>query len=157
MLEEARTFKALDEACAKSRLQVADVPPAAENTFKSWLSCPECGSRLLMAMGTAFQDAKFRCQACGAETDSVRTMEASLEEEHAGATYEAAKDGVEPPVATCPNCLSETFLVHERVCAVCGEGLPHERCNLCGTNLSVEEQDFDGLCSWCSNRLSKDD
>ncbi|WP_242344105.1 hypothetical protein [Anaeromyxobacter terrae] len=157
MLAQAETFKALEDECRKSIDRVIGVPDEAQETLRVWRCCPECSSELIQAIGTEYADLAFVCRACGARSELPGVLEKALEGEYAGDAYEAAKDGDEPPLAVCPNCCSETFVVASDVCLVCGEGRSYENCNLCGNSLSVEEQDFDGLCSYCHHRMTKDD
>lgn len=157
MLEETETYTALEKKCKESQKTVFDVPPFASATFEEWLSCPACRSELLRVAGSSYADASFTCVACGATSDISSVMETALENEYAGAAYTAAKEGCENPIATCPTCNAEAFVVGDDICYVCGEGRPYKRCPRCGNGILVDEQDFNGLCGYCHHVMSKDD
>ena len=96
------------------------------------------------------------CLACGKRSEIADVLPAALERTHAGAAYQAMKDGEEHPIGTCPTCSAEAFSREEDMCLVCGEGRSFTACGRCEAELSLDEQDT-GLCSYCQHMTDKDE
>lgn len=157
MLQEAETFSELAKACRSSRSAILGLPMYAAPTLEEWTCCPTCSSELMKASGPSYAETTFTCQACGESFELAGAVEAALENEYTGSAYEAAKQGCREPVGVCPTCTADAFVLESDVCYVCGEGRPYKRCHRCGSGLSIDEQDSNGLCGYCSHVMSKDD
>jgi hypothetical protein len=154
MLDEAETFKAVEDRCRASLRALRDVPDAAGEAL-DYLECSECGSSLLEAApGASYFETTFTCRACGTETDVFAAIPLALSALHAGEAYDLVKDGGEPSIGTCPVCSS--FHIDDDICLACGESRQHTECDRCGADLGLDEQET-GMCSWCDHMTSKDD
>ena len=71
--------------------------------------------------------------------------------------HEAKKDGVDGPLDTCPECSQLAYFNEDERCLCCGYEREYQECNICGQELTLDEQDFDGMCSLHAHALSKDD
>jgi uncharacterized protein YbaR (Trm112 family) len=117
------------------------------------LCCPACGSTLLAQRdpkNTVQQDAEFLCRSCGAAHSSEQVIGNAIGQILYADFYIAMTDGGEDPVVECGNCLADTFIVEEGLCAACGDSLPIYHCGEC--EVEVSEADFerhDGRCIPC--------
>ncbi len=156
MLDEAETFKEVEDRCRQSVAALVNVPSAGDAVL-DYLECPRCGSSLIeAAANTSYFDATFTCRACGVGTDLSEAIPRALAALYAGEAYDVAKDGGEPSIGTCPVCNAEAFHVEDDVCLVCGESRQYTECERCEANLSLDEQET-GLCSYCQHMADKDE
>lgn len=156
MLDEAETFKGIEDRCRASLLALKNRPDAAESALE-YLECPACGSSLMeAAANTNYFETTFTCRACGAEADLVTAIPLALAALYAGEAYDVVKDGGEGSIGTCPTCDADAFCIEDDVCLVCGEGRQYTECDRCGADLSLDEQDT-GMCSYCDHMAAKDD
>lgn len=160
MLSEAGTFKAMEESCRASRAQLQGIPDAAQPIVRDGLRCISCASTLLRAGDGEFPDCNFTCQSCAAEMSTAEVVGAALEAREGVDFHRLVKDGEPLPVRECPSCNAFAFVLAEDTCFVCGEGRPYERCLRCEERLSLEEQEREGMCSYCDHmwdRAMEDD
>lgn len=124
-------------------------------SVSEYLRCSNCHSELLKPQATGVVDIAeliFKCTSCGATNPFQEIIEAGIDEYLGGEAYIAAKDGDEPPYGRCPYCGLETYLMEPNFCAACFCEHEYKQCSRCGTLLSIEEeQEFNGLCSYCDN------
>lgn len=122
-------------------------------------SCSACGSPLLMPTGTAdtIDSVVLSCRSCGHGMNASEYVPSSLQEHLAHDTYSAMKDGCAPPIAACPNCFTESFVLEEDACALCEYERAHVRCIQCCEEIQLEEQELGGLCGCCHHVATKDD
>jgi len=119
--------------------------------------CPSCDSDLIKVIDDDFEGSdNVVCVHCSDKFD-LASMCCNALDLHLDNGYFVAKDGEEPNLEQCPQCFRETFVVAEDKCPLCGYTREYHRCNICGTELSVEEQRFGGLCSYHDYVMSKDD
>ncbi|AUF96334.1 hypothetical protein CXQ80_11090 [Pseudomonas sp. 02C 26] len=125
--------------------------------MKQWLDackCPECGSTLL-APAQSHLDAgetvesdeeafKAVCVGCGHVELIVPLMMQELEKAH---DYDP-RDGEEPTLEDCDECLRGTFVIHEQRCSWCGAELQYTECKVCEEPLGQDDQFNGGLCSY---------
>lgn len=126
-------------------------------------SCDMCGSKLLKAneedldagltMVNNEEIFKYRCLSCGYTDLIAPLLRAALRHEH---NFDYSR-GEDPTIEQCLECKRETFLIFEQQCPWCEAKLDHERCDMCGTNLTQLDQDNNGLCSYHYNMVSKVD
>lgn len=145
---------------------------ACEKTFEAidWesnvlasvrLLCPGCGSELVAQRdpeNTDRQSADATCRACGMEIPAQELIEHALEQHLELETYEAARDGAESPLNTCPECGVTAYVSgEEEGCVWCGEVLGE--CARCSAPLTPNTVDYDNhnVCDYCGHMMSKDD
>ncbi len=160
MLSEATTFKAIEQSCRGSREQLQGVPAVATTLVLDSLRCTECSSTLVRAGVGEFPDCEFTCQSCAAEMSAAEIVEDALEHREGGKFHRLAKEGEPLPVGECPSCNASAFVLSEDCCFFCGEGRPYDRCLRCEAHLSLEEQELEGMCSYCDHmwhRAMEDD
>ena len=153
MLAEAETYKRLEDRCRRSIDAIADVPPWAADILDA-VDCASCGSELVEAAEESYFNTCFTCAVCGEVSELGCAVEAALGPTKAASDYEAATQGGEPAIGTCPSCGLDTFLIEEDICAGCGDGRHYKECLRCGETLGLDEQDS-GLCSYCDHMHDK--
>jgi hypothetical protein len=124
-------------------------------------TCPSCRSHLVhLTEGSPQEptDLVATCRQCGAEIESGRLFEASLNDYFGAELYAAASDGDIPPLATCRACGFGTYVMSgdDNSCAFCEDGL--KECQICSTELTPfnVSPDSDRMCDYCAHILSKD-
>jgi DNA-directed RNA polymerase subunit RPC12/RpoP len=171
---EKSPLELLGEECWNSLLEVADVYKKEEEecraTFEmvDWkydtlnecireIRCSECGSSLIRTNHTGLYTPSmdFQCTSCGNEFSAEDAIEACVTEHLEADAYIAVKDGGDPPYGTCPTCQRETYVLSEDICLACESSRNYVKCSLCGTSLSLDEQELDGFCGYCSHRMEK--
>jgi hypothetical protein len=126
----------------------------ALNSYK----CSNCNSTLISIRDPREEPEanEFYCRSCNASWDFETIAEAALEDYFAWDNYLTYKEGGDIATICCPECSRKTYIVHEQLCAVCGESMEHE-CQMCGSTIPPEEIDGSGYCGWCQHMMSKDD
>ncbi|MEP0069025.1 hypothetical protein [Pyruvatibacter sp.] len=153
LLSEKAVF---DSARSQSlaSLQKWEVASDALRSSFADFQCYECGSGLVARE----EDDALKCAGCssGLETDKVAAAALAVRFEFD--EYVSLKDGGEEIIATCPECTTETYVVGENACAICGYSLDGQRCAVCGQSLSVDEVMYgdNGLCSYHQHAAGKD-
>ncbi len=117
--------------------------------LRDLVRCGECRSELLHAKAPDYLDGSLWCRACGEETVVASAISDAFGEKWD--IHRMVKDGEDHPIGTCPHCDRETFVIAEDECAHCGEGRLHDVCGRCEASLSLDEQELDGYCSYCSH------
>ena len=126
----------------------------------NYLRCGGCGSELLRPISPPdgdFISMKLHCSACGQDSDYEEIVEEAIAECWGGEIFIAAKDGGDDIIADCHSCGRGAFLLKEGICLACSSEMWHSECAVCGTGLSTDEQDFNGLCGYHYNLGTKDD
>lgn len=121
-------------------------------------ACPRCGSQLIkpLSQGNIFE-MDFICATCGEKTPYEDIVEPAADEHYGAYDHMAIKDGGEPALAECPECYKRTFLLEADMCLACEVTRSYQTCMRCGAGIPLDEQHFDGLCSYCDHMMSKDD
>ena len=77
----------------------------------------------------------------------------------AGDNYEAAKEGGDGPLYTCPECQFDAYVIKDEMneCVLCGFELGN--CRLCEGRLTPDNVAWDDstMCCDCNYRIQKDD
>src|SRR5258708_2437118 len=69
MLNEAETFREIEDRCRQSIDGLTNVPDAATDALAQ-LECAKCGSSLMeAAVGASYFEATFTCRACGSAAE----------------------------------------------------------------------------------------
>jgi hypothetical protein len=159
LLDVATVYTKEQEECEEAKAQI-DWGITGIEQVAQYLRCEHCGSELLKPINPEEEVTaaiNFQCAACG-ETSSFEDIAESAAEECFGAEmYIAMTDGGDPPLVDCFECGKTTFLLEDELCIVCGATPHHRNCAVCGESLSVEEQDYDGLCSYHHWQAMKDE
>jgi hypothetical protein len=92
--------------------------------------------------------------ACGNSADIFPLLEEKLVDFLGGYN---PYDGEESPTRTCPSCDHETFVVADGECYWCDHELEDHECAICEEPLGLDDQYNNGLCGYCSYKMSKDD
>lgn len=161
LLDQAKVFKAEQDACRKSFEAIdweSDTLADAVKEFR----CPNCSASLLRNDNTDAKvptDLHLVCSRCGEEADHEAVIEAAIEEHLAWDAHVAVKDGDDPPLENCPECGRETFIVSENHCANCSFELDERSCGVCGAQVTVDDYRYGtaGLCSYCNYKMNKAD
>jgi len=152
VLADERAYRA-EEAECRAAFDGIDWDSNELTEAAKSLRCTACGSALLKQVNPANTDRdlmKVVCSQCGASHDSEDVIETALQDHFEWEAHVAVKDGGEPPLADCPECGRETYIVSEGCCANCGFELGDRTCAICGEPLSVDDYAIgDGkLCSY---------
>ena len=123
------------------------------------LHCQACGSDLLRPVDPAAEraDLVLACRACGEARDAESFVPAAVAEALGVDAYIAAKEGADPPYATCPECGIDAYVHAEGGCAYCGAVVEDRECARCFAPIAFDELEFAPLCSYCNHIMSKDD
>jgi hypothetical protein len=92
---------------------------------------------------------------CGECVEAYFSFEQCINDLLGIEAYLTAKDGGDSPYEACPECSKDTFIVSEKACIYCHYALEYEKCEMCEVALTLDDQDLDGLCSYCNHRLDK--
>ncbi len=99
---------------------------------------------------------KMQCNSCGEPIDYWPDFfEKCVEELLYTDSYIAATEGGIPPYDSCPECGKNTFIFEEGCCVACDYKPEHEGCARCSNHIGLDEQDLNGLCSYCANLAEK--
>lgn len=156
MLAEAETYKDISDRCQKSIRALVDAPDEVVGALQM-LQCPECGSELMQALGQKYYEAEFACAVCDVRSELHEVIGPALSSAYAGEAYESVKEGGEPPIGVCPTCNVKAFSLAADECLACGEGRPYRNCTRCENDLGLDEQDDEGVCSYCRHVMEKND
>lgn len=66
-------------------------------------------------------------------------------------------DGGPSRILTCIECEQYSYVTDEDVCFWCDYEKTYDECLICHTSLSIDEQEFNGLCSYHAYAAAKDD
>ncbi|MDP3087576.1 MAG: hypothetical protein Q8M99_05220 [Methylotenera sp.] len=119
--------------------------------------CKDCDSLLLMPANPDddLSDIIFECKSCGQASEYDDLIEPATEDCYSTEAYLSMKDGGEPPVHNCYSCHKNTFVTEVNCCIACHEEMQYTECEYCETLLTPEEQELEGLCSYCSYKMGK--
>lgn len=145
----------LQQSC-QSSLTKLNWPKGTKEIFEHF-TCTSCGSDLIMTKeGVYSPDIIIECAACGSIYEYGNIVETFVKSAYDQYDYRAHKDGGEPEISTCPECGLNTYINSLGNCLYCEYKLRYPECETCGTSLSVEEQDFRGLCSYHNHQRDKE-
>ncbi len=162
MLEARDLYAAELRRCQETVKAVAWFSATVE---RAGLRCTECSSGLVEQREPANTDQvtiELTCCGCGEDLDHDAVIVAVVDHALAGEAYVRFKDSFESgPIFDCPNCSNAAYIDTENACAACGESYEWEsECARCYADISMEDAlaGFDnGLCSYCTNLMEKDD
>lgn len=162
-LETWQVFLDVGEVFAAQKQECSDAMKALdwkESELKAMIdsyTCDKCNSELIKPTGESdVREMEFQCLRCGAFADFDDLIEKATIATYDN-SYFAIKDGEYPNLAECPHCSKQTYLLESDYCLACEYTRDYTECTLCGNDIGVDEQHFNGLCSYCDYKLSKDD
>lgn len=159
LLDEGEVYERELVEC-QAAMEAVDWNSPNGEWIASHIRCEHCGSELMKPVDPEVEsqfELAFRCVSCGSESEFDDVIEGAVNECYAGESYIAMTDGGDQPVATCPDCIKETFIVAEGKCIACGGELHYTRCAVCGEGLGPDDQGNNGLCSYHAWQADKDD
>jgi hypothetical protein len=158
ILEQREAFEKVQKRCLAS-LDVVNWPAGVSRLDR--MACPICGSSLLGQSDPANTDHEHvvgRCFQCGEEIGFESFMEMVVAAAFEIDAYIMAKEGLNSPIADCPECGASAYVEDGEVsiCFVCGESVASE-CVRCSTTIDVNEYnpDHPELCSYCAHMYEK--
>lgn len=121
------------------------------------LRCPKCDSELIKVVDdNTVEDPDFLCRGCGEESSYLEVIGSSITDAlYGNSHYNIAQGGGEPETGICPECGNGSFSFDEGLCLACHYELEYITCIYCEEELSLDEQELDGLCSYCSYKKDK--
>lgn len=124
--------------------------------FFDSIDCMHCGSELIELTGeNDINDVNGYCRTCGMDNYGPTLLERAIKISTGFEDYRSVKQGGGTLFDICPECGNRTFCNEEGLCYVCKYEIEYETCERCGESLSLDEQHFDGLCSYCNHMLEK--
>ncbi|MEO0460588.1 MAG: hypothetical protein AAF219_07080 [Myxococcota bacterium] len=123
-----------------------------------YLRCTSCGSALVVRDGSEdvrAESSGLRCRSCAEESSVEDQLPDVLKDHFAWDTYLAHSDGDSFPLAHCPDCFRETFVVFEDCCASCGYEAQHQTCIRCGDEIELELEQEGSLCGYCQHMADR--
>ncbi len=124
------------------------------NSIKK-LRCPNCYSELILAVDVhKKEDSDICCKACG-KISTYQDMIGSSIANALNCYHKIAKGHEESSTDLCPMCCYDSYSLVERRCLACHWELEYNYCNVCDADLTLDEQELNGLCSYCSYKIEK--
>ena len=163
LLKQAEVLKIERDACRSSFAGINWASTTLEAALRDF-RCPRCSTSLVRNDNMAArnpQELALVCSRCGEPSVLEEVVEAALEKSLWAESYVAAKEGSDPVLEECPECLRATYVLAERKCLTpdCGFSLPDYDCAICHEPLTLEDyrDGRDGLCGYHAHMLLKDD
>jgi hypothetical protein len=155
-LSTSEVYLAEERACSAS-IGSIDWKYKSVDDALSFLRCPACNSALVEAPSSTdvYPDIHLRCKSCAHEFGFSDVLEECIDELLSGEAHRSIKDGGDSPYGTCPSCGQDTYIYEEKCCVACGSGLGYSNCSACEVTLTLEDQDNDGMCSYCNYKFQK--
>ncbi|TDT86706.1 hypothetical protein [Pseudodesulfovibrio indicus] len=158
LLENNDVFQDARKRCLES-LNDIEWKYCSFTKILSRLRCPECNSPLVRTneTGAYRTDMILVCDQENHEFTLGGVLESAIEDAFWADNYVAAKDGDDPVLGACPNCQRKAYIFEEDICFMCEESRSYRECSVCGEDLSLDEQEFNGLCGYHYHQMTKDD
>lgn len=150
---------------ARCRATLVEIEWRSSTVEETGLQCIKCGSGLVEQRDPNNRDQELMiltCQGCGETLDWDDEIIDAIDRKLGNEAHYRAKDtGESGPVYVCPVCDKEAYVDFEEACALCGETIEWEaNCMRCEAYIPLEDalDGFDeGLCSYCTYIMNKDD
>lgn len=159
MLEVRAVYEQELTACRATFEQV-DWPTSS--LAAAHFNCPACHSDLVSQINSEnsnHQNTNAFCRSCGVKISAEDAVERALSVLFEADSYLAIKDDGEEPLAACPDCGLETYVLddEENNCAWCEFVLGE--CGRCSTELTPQIASVNNysFCDYCDHMMSKDD
>lgn len=155
LLELEEVYSAERNSCLESLKKIEWKYRTLKDAVAS-MRCGICDSELVKYKETnTFQEIILECNSCGETLEANFSIPACIEEHFAADNHIAGMESGDFPNAQCPECGEETFVFEEAACVVCDYKPEYENCARCHNSIALEEQELNGLCSYCSNLAAK--
>lgn len=131
-----------------------------KEAYSEEVRCPECHSNLIRPTNPEKHDVtslELFCSSCGHYFLLEEVIDEILYEYFYPEFYLSMTDGNDIPLGDCPECGKGTYIIGEDTCAYCGYSREYTQCAVCHCSIGIEEQEFNGLCSYHYNLAMKDD
>lgn len=158
ILEQHDAFEKVKKQCLGS---LEDVVWPAEVSKLDRMACPECASSLIGQVDPDNNDHEHivgKCYQCGEEIAFDKMMEMVVKSGYEMNAYIMAKEGLNSPIGSCPECGVEAYVDdgEASVCFACGESIEGV-CVRCSTTIDLNEYnpDYPDLCSYCAHMSEK--
>lgn len=150
LLNTSEVYSAEEKTCKESLAKINWKYSTVERAI-GHLRCSNCGSSLIEAHreGSQYLNILLRCKSCDHQFLFEDAIEDCVGQLFGDTAHMSIKEGGDSPYGTCPHCDRETYVLSEGVCVACEEELEYTECVRCSASLSLDEQDNDGLCSYC--------
>ncbi len=121
--------------------------------------CNQCTSSLLAPVDISVTppEVTFECRGCAHRMEFAEQAAGFLGDAFWAHSFEAAKDGGDPPLYDCPECGVETFIMEDDRCANCGYEREYDECLICHATLGPDEQEYGGFCAYHADVMSRND
>lgn len=118
--------------------------------------CENCGSELLVPVvpENNINNAMIECTICKNKFKVIDVFEKIVENVFDPDGFENAKIGISN-IKECPECGKFAFTENENKCFFCSYEKEYTECERCGAELSLEEQECEGLCFYCYDQFQK--
>lgn len=136
--------------------------PEKLRTYIEDSSCENCGSSLITPSPEALKmelnisespsEFKYSCHECAFTSLIAPLLLEKLDDEY----YINPFNGDELRVLECIECGLDAYIAEEDICYWCEYNKTYHECAVCYTYLSIEEQEFNGLCSYHATQALKD-
>ena len=156
MLKIKEVFQKEKDECNKHIEEDFDFEEIQKNIIVH-ICCDMCGYELLLPKikTNNIDEAILICNNCSNEIKIMDVFEETIDQLHNADGYFRARYGFESRIQTCPECYKDTFNIDEDICYYCSYEKEYSECKRCGMELTLDEQDCDGLCSYCDNQFQK--
>ncbi|NIG19234.1 hypothetical protein F3J37_11180 [Pantoea sp. Al-1710] len=161
MLEVSNFYQDTKKTCI-TRWEKYGIP-ARMMPYIEEASCGVCGSTLItpspeilpleLNVSEDYREFRYSCLECNFTALISTLLLEALDNDYAINPF----NGDEPRVLECIECGLESYVPEEDVCFWCEYTRTHEECAVCHNYLSIDEQEFNGLCSYHANLAFKDD
>ncbi|UIJ38690.1 hypothetical protein LWC08_03735 [Desulfobaculum bizertense] len=151
-------YKILEKKCINSLNQIQWWAPSFFKLIP-WFQCPEFSSHLLETeeKGDFHNEMLLGCSECGNKIHAYEILEETVSQYFEPENYISVRYGGDSLTGICPECQLETYIFEDDICLSCGYKRLYTECARCHDGISIEEQDFGGLCGYCYNLCIKDD
>jgi len=156
MLDVANVFLKELKHCRDGLASISCPTVELHNALVDY-ECPGCASKLICPeeTGSDFDSTEIQCRACGATFSAYLKLDDIVQQAYDSMNYMQIVDGGEPDVVTCPYCDHDSFVNEFGKCVYCAEELGNVECLRCSEILTLEEQAFGNMCSYCTHVMSK--
>lgn len=161
-LTEHEAFYERERKACMDTLEHVRWPTAILADAIEHLACPQCKAKLVKTKGDleSLSTTVFHCTRCNATSRFGDVVDSMITGRYFADLYIAATQGGEGPLDVCDQCLRDSYVVEEQMCAICGDGPKPLECRSCGNTLDDDDGDeevhAERLCGHCRYVLEID-
>ena len=118
--------------------------------------CHKCGYSLLSTeqINEQAECSNFYCRSCNNKLSYDTIIKECIANKYTTDYHD--KYGAEFPLANCPECGEECYIMEKHICFICGHEAI-EVCQICGSDIESYDMICSPLCGHCSYLIDKDD